>query len=155
MRPGERREPLTDITIEEPFAREAVARGLTVAVAVELVLERALVLADMEELGLLRLFPNVLEQARGQRFVAPLPAPFRRYRESLRRGEPRELEAEELERPATVPLRFFPRVLSVDYSRALVAGSIDEALVLELAALCAGRTMSEYVLRCACAEAGR
>jgi hypothetical protein len=154
-RPGERREPLTNLTIEEPFARAAAARGLAVAVAVELVLERALVRADLDDLGGLELFPNLLEHARGQQFVAALPAPFRRYRESLRRGEPRELEDDELERPATVPLRFFPRVLSLDYSRALVVGSIDEAIVLELGALCTGRTMSEYALRFACAATRR
>jgi hypothetical protein len=155
IRPGERREPLSGLAIAEPFARAAAARGLTAAVATELALERTLVLADLDELGLLQHFPQLLEQARRQRFIAPLPPPFRRYRESLRRAEPRELKEEELELPAAVPLRFFPRVLSMDYSRALVPEVIDEALILELGALCAGRTMSEYALWFACAETRR
>jgi hypothetical protein len=121
-------------------------------VGAELALERALVLADLDELGLLQVFPRLLEQARRQQFVVPLSPPFRRYRESLRQAKPRKLKDEELKLPASVPMRFFPRVLSLDYSRALVAEGIDEALILELGALCAGRTMSEYALRFACAE---
>jgi hypothetical protein len=155
LRPGQRREPLTGFTVDERFAGAAAARGLTAAAAVELALERALVLTDLEELGRLQLFPALLEQAHNQRFVTPLPEPFRRYRQSLLGAEPRALDDGELELPIVVPLRLFPRVLSLDYLRALVVNALDEAVILELASLCAGRTMTEYALWFACAETRR
>jgi hypothetical protein len=146
VRPGERREPLPTLTIDLRFADAAATRGLSVAVAVELALERALVLADLELVGQGDRYADLLSSARNQRFVAPLAAPYRHYRSALRDRSPRDLDKDELNEPTAVPLRLFPRVLEIDYELALDPSVIDDAVALELAALCAGRTMSEYGL---------
>lgn len=155
LRPGERREPIIDLRVERQFATAAASRGLTLGTAVELTLERALVIADLESLNRSDLFNSLLGNAKQQRFIAPLPGPYRRYRASLLQTEPRELDEDELDEPKVVPLRFFPRVLEINYAEALTADAIDEGRTLELAALCAGRTMSEYALRFACVATNR
>jgi hypothetical protein len=155
VRPGERREPITDVCLEESFIEAAGERGLSLPVAVELAVERALALDDLRRLGLSDVFFIVLERARRQKFTTPLPGSFQAYRRALLQVEPREIDATERARPVTLPLRFFPRVLGLDQRSALTAKGIEEARTLELAALCTARTMSEYVLYAACATARR
>jgi hypothetical protein len=43
-------------------------------------------------------------------------------------------------------------VLNLDYRVAFTAQALDEAIVLEIAGLCAGRTMSEWALYYAAAR---
>jgi len=154
LRPGEGREPLTGVLVDRRFAAAAAGRGVALAVATELTLERALVLADLESLDRANLFPGLLASAKHQRFVTPLPGPYRSYRASLLEAEPRALGEAELDEPVAVPLRLFPRVLALKYGEVLTEGALDEAIALELAALCTGRTMSEYALRFACLAHG-
>jgi hypothetical protein len=154
VRPGERREPLADVRVGRPFIDAAAKRGLVLSVAVELAIERALVIDDLRRLRLGELLPAVLERAHRQRFTSPLPASFRPYRDALMRGEPRPVDATECARPVCLPLRFFPRALGLDHGRALTADGLDEARTLELAALCIGRTMSEYALYTVCELVG-
>lgn len=146
LRPGERREALPGLHVSRAFAGAAAKRGLSVSVATEIALERALVLADLTGLGRAELFPELLTTAGRQRFLQALPGSYRRYRASLLSACPREYRELELGEPAAVPLRFFPRVLELDYDKSLTRAALDEAIILELGALCAGRTMSEYAL---------
>jgi hypothetical protein len=117
-----------------------------VAVATELTVERALVLEDFQLIHQTDLYPGLVAAAAQQRFSAPLQGSFRRYRASLLAVAPRQGDNAELEATLTVPLRFFPRVLNLDYARAFNAEALEEAISLELGALCVGRTMSEYAL---------
>lgn len=145
-RPGERREPLPGVMLSSAFAESSANRGLALEVATELTVERALVLLDFELIRLKDLFPGLLAAAAQQRFTVPLPGPYRRYRASLLAVAARQVDDAEPEATVTVPLRFFPRVLELAYERAFNASALDEAITLELAALCIGRTMSEYAL---------
>jgi hypothetical protein len=146
-RPGERREPLHLAPFPYlAFASAAATRGLALGCASELALEAVLIRDDYERLGWAEGFTALLAASEEQRFTVALPAPYRRYRNHLLRRGARELERCELEEPVSVPLRLFPRVLTLDYQEALIEARLDQAITLELAALCDGRTMSEYAL---------
>lgn len=146
VRPGQRREPLLALTVGISFATAAADRGLSLGVAIELALERALVFADLKLIRQADRFADLLVAAQRQRFVAPLPGAYGRYQASLLRTRRHRLNNVELDEPVAVPLRFFPRILELDYDEALDPMAIDEAVALELAALCSGRTMTEYAL---------
>ncbi len=132
--------------IPDAFVAATAAHGLSVACSVEITLELELVRRDLaalrRELGLERL----LKQAESERFGGAVAAPLAHYLRQLWRTRPRSLDPLELEEPIDVPLRFFPRVLSVDTTEALIPERLEQALVLERAAVSAGRTMTEYAL---------
>lgn len=153
VRPGERREPLPSLQLNQIFAEAATAHGLSIPAATEVTLERALVAADLKRFGDASLYRRLVARATTQRFESPLPAAYAVYMGAIRDCRGRNLTLAELEQPIAVPLRFFPRVLTIDFDEALTADGFADAIILELAALCVGRTMSEYALLFAAASA--
>jgi hypothetical protein len=152
-RPGERREPLPGLLCKQHFVEAVADRGLSLGTAASLTLERACVVGDLETLGLSQCLADLLLAADDQRFMVALSAPYRRYRDHLASGRS-DSRPQDLAGPVVVPLRLFPRVLDIDYEQALTAAALKEAIALELAALCVGRTMSEYALFFAASVAG-
>jgi hypothetical protein len=145
-RPGERREPLHIDDIPDAFVAATAALGLSVACALEIALELELVRRDLAALGRKRGLEGLLRQAESERISGAVAAPLAPYLRQLWRTRPRSLDPLELEEPIDVPLRFFPRVLSVATTGALVPERLGQALILERAAVSAGRTMTEYAL---------
>jgi hypothetical protein len=88
----------------------------------------------------------LLEHVAASRITAAVAAPYAPYLRALWCTRPREPLPQELEEPIDVPLRLFPRVLTVSPGEALKASRLREAIAIERAAVAAGRTMSEYAL---------
>jgi hypothetical protein len=148
-RPGERREPLVVPRLPRLLALAATQRGLELGCAVELCLERALVVRDLEELGLASLYPQVLSLAGGTRVRRSLPPAKARYLQVLlaaldRRADAAAEDGGMGEAVIDIPLRLFPRVVDILACAQLDACALDEALRLELAAAGTGRSMSEW-----------
>lgn len=147
-RPGERREPLALHPLPSALVAAAAARGLELGCAVELCLERALVIADLEEHSLALLYPRLLELAAIAEVRQALPPAKAHYLQVLLAA--RERPATPLEEQAAreavidVPLRLFPRVHDVVDHLVLAPHDLDEALQLEIAAISDGRLMSEW-----------
>jgi hypothetical protein len=147
-RPGERREPLLLHGVPRSLASAAAERGLELGCAIELCLERALVLRDLEAVGRASLYPRLLALAEPARVRRALPQAKARYLQFL-------VGARERSRGGShdgcggdvtidVPLRLFPRVVDVAEDADLDATALCEALRLEIAAVSDGRTMSEW-----------
>ena len=148
-RPGERREPLP-LRVSRALASAGAARGLDVGCAVEICLERALLIADLDALGRLQLYDQLLATAATAPVRHVLPPAKARYLQMLvaaRDRDPTVLD------PATragevvvdVPLRLFPRVTAVASEIACAEGDeLSAALTLEIAATSDGRTMTEW-----------
>jgi hypothetical protein len=147
-RPGERREPLALPPLSPALVAAVTACGLELGCAVELCLERALVIADLEEHGLAALYPRLLELAAIAEVRRALPPAKARYLQMLlaARERPPTLLEEQGVREAVidVPMRLFPRVHDVADHPALTPRDLDEALQLEVAATSDGRVMSEW-----------
>lgn len=128
----------------------ATARGLDAGCAVELCLERALLLNDLESLGGQHLYNRLLADAAIAPVRQALPAVKARYLQMLLAARDRIPAApDEAVAPTDpvidVPLRLFPRVTSVaDAITRARADDLDQALTLEIAGISDGRTMSEW-----------
>jgi hypothetical protein len=148
-RPGERREPLVVPLLPHALTQAAAERGLDLGCAVELCLERALVVRDLADVGVASLYPRLLALASTTRVRRALPPAKARYLQVLLAAldHRSELTAEEhgaSEAVIDIPLRLFPRVVDVVPSAQLDASALDEALRLEVAAVGSGRSMSEW-----------
>jgi hypothetical protein len=148
-RPGERREPLPFFRVPPPLAAKAAERGLDLRCAVELCLEQALLVRDLDELGRLSIYPQLLEIAAATRMKRALPAPKARYVQMLLAasgGLPVAVSTEPRTSDAIidVPLRLFPRVLDVVEGTAFGATALDDAVRLEIASVSDGRSMVEW-----------
>lgn len=90
-RPGERREPILVRGVSHSLAGAAAARGLELGCAVELCLERSLVLRDLDAVRLASLYPRLLAVADAARVLRPsgTPAAFTRTRRAPTASRPR------------------------------------------------------------------
>jgi len=147
-RPGERREPLLLPHLPSSLASAAADRGLELGCAVELCLERAVVLEDLTELGIVSLFPRLLALCEVARVRRALPPAKARYLQVLLGARERRLECAGRGGAGSVtvdvPMRLFPRVLDAVPSAELSAIALAQALELEIAAVSEGRTMIEW-----------
>jgi hypothetical protein len=145
VRPGDVRHPLPEAAPAELFARASADRGIALAAAVELALERALVADELRQCtdGA---YERLLARAAREPFARPLLGPYRRYFDALRHPVAEPFDIAALQRPVSVPLRLFPQVLDLDPPTALTPTLLHEAVTLELGALRANRTMTEYAL---------
>jgi len=121
--------------------------ALTQSLAVELALERAIARAELDHGGAAHLWATVITAAKSATVatVAPTNA---RYLRALTFGR---LQADTSSAPALepqvdVPVRLFPRVLEIEPTEALTPDALEEALLLEVAAIGSGRLMIEWVL---------
>ncbi len=144
-RPGERREPFLP-EIPDTFGPAAAAHGLSLPCAVEITLEIELVYLDLAAHGQENKFDQLLRQAETERITGSVAAPLANYLRQLWTTRARSFDPLELEEPIDVPLRLYPRVLNVDTAQVLTRLRLGKALVLERAAVSAGRTMTEYAL---------
>jgi hypothetical protein len=147
-RPGERREPLALPNLPTALVVAATASQLELGCAIELCLERALVVRDLSELGRSDLYPPLLELVASARIRRGLPTAKARYLQTLLAARERPGFMPDSERGGSdtvvdVPLRLFPRVLDV-VNEGFDAQQLDEAIRLEVAAVADGRTMSEW-----------
>lgn len=150
-RPGERREPLVVPHLPLELGQAAAERGFDLGCAVELCLERALVVRDLADVGVASLYPRLLALAATTRVGRALPAAKAHYLQVLlaaldRGSEPTAKEHGAKETVIDIPLRLFPRVVDVVPSAQLDANALDEALRLEVAAVGTGRSMSEWAV---------
>jgi hypothetical protein len=148
-RPGERREPLTLPRLPNNLAVAAEARGLELSCAVELCLERALVLRDLADLDRLGLYARVLDRAARTPVRRPLSPAKARYLQMLvtardRPPVPSGADSSKNKAVVDVPLRLFPRVLDIVDEAILGDCDLHAALQIEIAAVSDGRTMSEW-----------
>jgi hypothetical protein len=144
-RPGERREPMLIHTeISTGFRTAAAEFSIDAELAVTLALERVLTLDDASTAGVAIdvAQPYLNRRAAEAKVVRELTGPLSAYLQALtgRARFPR------LESPVAVPVRLFPRVLSVDVGAALVPDILNEAVAWERAAVLSGRLMSEWAL---------
>jgi hypothetical protein len=144
-RPGERREPLVDLVVPAAFAAGARELQLAVPVAAELALERAIAVADLRRAGAARDWEEIVAIARRSQ-VSAVAAPYATYLRSLTFGRLRGSPVADDDAVIDVPLRLFPRVAAIDYAQALTVANLEEALLLEVAAVSSGRIMTEWVL---------
>jgi len=143
-RPGERREPLS-LAVPATFAVAAAELGLSVALAVELALERAVAYLELESAGCAQLWSNVVLTARTSR-IDNVASTNARYLRTLTLARRNTASAQaSADSPIDVPLRFFPRVQSVEPTAALTPAGLEEALALEVAAVGSGRLMLEWI----------
>jgi|SRR6266545_4423738 len=156
-RPGERREPLS-VDLSPALAAAAAARGLDLACAAELCLERALIAADLVTLGRRQLYKPLLALVGSATVNRPLPPAKARYLQMLLAARAGALRTDAPGAPIAidgtdgagdtvvdVSLRLFPRVLDVaEQLTTSCAEELIEALALEIAAVSDGRTMSEW-----------
>jgi len=145
-RPGERREPVS-LALPPAFVAAALELGLTVPLAVELSLERTIARAELTACGREDLWSRIVAAARATR-VESVASTYARYMRSLTVGRRQAHAASATTAssgPIDVPLRLFPRVLTIDQADALTSCSLQEALLLEVAALASGRLMTEWV----------
>jgi hypothetical protein len=130
------------------LASAAAARNLDLGCAVELCLERALVVRDLADVGLLATYPRLLEFAGSARVERALPPSKSRYLQmllaALDRPTPLDRDGDATDAVIDVPVRLFPRVLDLGDGSPLGACELDEALRLEVAAASNGRPMSEW-----------
>ena len=147
-RPGERREPLALPVLPDEFAAAVKARGLELACAIELCLERALVLRDLADLGLTAAYPKLLAAAAEtpiRRALAPAKANYLQMLiAALDHPVTHDGERTRTDAIVDVPLRLFPRVLDVAEAALLGPDELAQALRLEIASTSDGRTMSEW-----------
>jgi hypothetical protein len=144
-RPGERREPFP-AEISDAFGAAAAAHGLSVPCGVEITLELELIRRDFAAQCWEHRLEPLLRQAEAERITNAVAAPLADYLQHLRTTRPRSFDPLELEGPIDLPLRLFPRITSVDTTHVLTPERLEKALVLERAAVSAGRTMTEYAL---------
>jgi hypothetical protein len=143
-RPGERREPL-DVEVPAAFAAAAATLGISLAAAVEIAFECELVKEDIAQLGRGDEFHALVLTAAGARVAVPTAPTYARYLRALAGNRANTVdEADRLEEPVDLPLRLFPRVLEITPDAALREDRLRQGVALERAAVCAGRTMSEY-----------
>ena len=143
-RPGERREPVSQLRSTPAFAAAAAARGLPLATAAELATEFALVQRDLSGLYGDAALPALLVAAEAQVVEAAIAPVFAPYLRALNHSRPRPVDPIELEEPLDLPLRFVAR--AEDAEVPLTDAVLVNAIVLERAAVSCGRTMTEYAL---------
>lgn len=139
-RPGELHEPLAlDPEAQDRLARSARSAGLPMDLTARLLIEAALLVADLEALGAPGAAPDLdiaAAHATVQRRMSAAEADYLR-RLSVRRWAPGP--------SATIPVRLIGRLSSVDVGAAL-HGDATRAVVWEVAALVHARTMLEWGL---------
>jgi hypothetical protein len=148
-RPGERREPLA-LDVSPTLVVAAAGSRLELGCAVELCLERALVIRDLAALGQLHVYERLLALATTTPVSRALPAAKARYLQMLlatrdRQAVPLDAAGGGGDAMVDVPLRLFPRVIDVvDEVASAGPEQLAEALQFEVAAASDGRTMSEW-----------
>lgn len=121
---------------------------MDIPVAVELALERALAFADLRQAGASDSWVAILAVARTTQITA-VAAPYAGYLRALTFGRLGHAATRDAATIVDVPLRLFPRITAIDPADALTVAKLEEALLLEIAAISTGRLMTEWVLSAA------
>jgi hypothetical protein len=126
------------------FRAAAADAQLDVELAVTLALERKLALVDAETVGLADGFarPYLNRHAAEAKVTRELTGPLSSY---LRVLTGRAFAPPPPDR-ISLPVRIYPRVLSLKLAEALAPQTLAEALAWERAAVLSGRLMSEWAL---------
>jgi hypothetical protein len=137
------------VNIAPALALAVANSNLDTSCAVELCLERALVVHDLAAVGYPQLYERLLTVAGKIPVRRALPAAKARYLQMLiaaRDLDPLHATADGASGAIVdVPYRLFPRVTAIVDE--IVSAGVDhlaEALTLEIAAVADGRTMSEW-----------
>ncbi len=139
-RPGELHEAVPVPPGSAPAVeRSASTAGVPTGTAVRLLIEAALVLADLAAIGRTGMESWLDEAAAGAVVCRRLSAAEADYVMGLRRGHASGSTV------ATLPVRLIGRVAEVDGGSAL-AGDLPRAVAWEAAAVLSGRTMLEWAL---------
>lgn len=110
----------------------------------EVAFECELVRQDIVRLGREDEFSALVVAAEDARIATPIAPAYARYLRALTSNRDDTRDNDRLEEPVDLPLRLFPRVLEITPEVALREERLHQAVSLERAAVCAGRTMSEY-----------
>jgi len=139
-RPGELHEALPlDSFAAHHAATEASKSGLAIDVAASILLEAGLAVSDVGH-------QPVSSGVSASAHMLALPESNARYLRSLtvaRRPRRSPLRAQ---RSVAIPVRLVPRLANFPIDSLISAVGIDRALDWEIAALCEGRTLNEWVL---------
>lgn len=146
LRPGERREPVVvalGSADGELFTSECVATRVAPERAYPLLLERRLLLDDATASGFdgAEAAAALNAAALEARVEVALDAPSSAYLRSLARPAATVVAAKFL---ASVPVRLYPRAVTVAPRTAIEQGAVREAVAWERASVAAGRTMAEW-----------